>query len=217
MYRILLLLVITLFVVRMIWIYRAGKWDFLQLKEALNKGLGILLHWLMMSEFKSENNKRFRSLFISVSVISFMILVFTGLIPVIIFGDSIGGLYLIIHVTIAPFFVLALMFCAIFMGHFQQFDNTDYNDLRKIRLMKESKDPNKNFDNVLPKINFWLFLIFSVPAILSIILSMFPYFGTEGQITMLNIHRYSILVLLIIALSSMDLKMRSYKNGKDKK
>ena len=213
MYRILLIIVIALFVIRTILMFRAGKWDFLMLKNALNQGVGLLWKWLMMSEYRSENFKRFRYFFISISLISFFILGLTGLIPVIVFGESMGGLFLIIHVTIAPFFVLALMFSAIFMGHFQQFDNSDYNYLRKLGYKKETKNPNKYLHIVWLKIYFWLFLVFSVPAILSIIFSMFPYFGTEGQITMLTIHRYSTLVLLIISLYSIDLKLRISKRS----
>jgi hypothetical protein len=189
--------------------YLAGKWDFILIKKALNQGVGLLFKWLMMSEFKSDSIKRFRNFFVSVSVISFIGLAVTGLIPVILLGESMGSMFLIIHVTIAPFFVLALMLCAIFMGHFQQFDNSDYNDLKKMRFKKGILNPNNYSKNVWSKIYFWLILVFSVPAILSIILSMFPYFGTEGQIIMLNIHRYSTLVLMVISFLYIDLSMSS--------
>jgi hypothetical protein len=140
----------------------------------------------------------------------------TGIIPVVILGEQMSGLFLIVHVTLAPFFVVALMLSAIFWAHFQQFDHTDYIYLRDIRNKKEIKNPAKMKQNFWSKIYFWLFLIFSVPAVLSIILSMFPYFGTEGQVTMLNIHRYSTLVLLIIALFYVDLDRLSFhKNLKE--
>ena len=209
MYRILIIIVIVLIIIRMLWMYRAGKWDFILIKNAVNQGVGLLFKWLMMSEFKSDFYKRFRYFFVSISVISFIGLALTGLIPFFLFGESMGSIFLIIHVTIAPFFVLALMFCAIFMGHFQQFDNSDYNDLKKMRFKKGIINPNNYSKNVWSKIYFWLILVFSVPAILSIILSMFPYFGTEGQIIMLNIHRYSTLVLVVISFLYIDLSMSS--------
>jgi hypothetical protein len=217
MYRIILIIVIALFLIRTIWMFRAGKWNLILLKNAFKQGGGQLFKWLMMSEFRNDALQQFKLFFVSVSLVSFIILALTGLIPVILFGESMGGLFLIMHVTIAPFFVLALMFSTIFMGHFQQFDNSDYNNLKKLRVKKEIKNPDNYLHHVLSKLCFWFFLVFSVPAILSIILSMFPYFGTEGQIAMLNIHRYSTLVLLIIALCSVELKMKTSKRSTKEK
>ena len=207
MYRIILIIVITLFVIRIIWIYRAGKWDFVLLKNLINQSFELLIKWLMLSEFKSNIFKRLRYFFISTTVIFFIILALTGIIPVVILGEQISGLFLIVHVTIAPFFVAALMLTAVFWAHFQQFNHSDFIYLRNLQNKKEVRNSGINQQKFWPKNYFWLFLVFSVPAVLSIILSMFPYFGTGGQITMLNIHRYSTLVLLIIALFYTDIKL----------
>ncbi len=209
MYRILLSLVIIVFIIRLIWIYRSEKWDVNRLKNSFIQEISQFYKRLMMSEFKSDFYKSLRYLFISISVILFIILALTGIIPVVFLGKQMSGLLLIIHVTIAPFFVVALMLTAIFWAHFQQFDHSDFIYVKYLRIKKEGQNPDINLHNFWPKVYFWLFLTFAVPAILSMIFSMFPYFGTEGQIAMLNIHRYSTLVLLIIVLFYTNLKMTS--------
>jgi hypothetical protein len=162
-----------------------------------------------MSGFKEDVFKRLRYFFISASVILFLLLALTGLIPVVILGKPMSGLLLIIHVTIAPFFVVVVMLTAIFWAHFQQFDHSDFIYLKERRHHKENKNSSQIVQIFWRKLCFWLFLIFSVPAILSVILSMFPYFGTDGQITMLNIHRYSVLILLIVMVFYIDVSMKS--------
>lgn len=207
MYRIILIIVIALFLFRSIWIYRVGNWNLNLFKNLIYQRVGLLFKWLTLVEFKSSIIKGFRNFFISITIISFIILVLTALIPVLLFNESMGGIFLILHVTIAPFFVIALMFNAVFMGHFQQFDHSDYLTFKKLQSKKEIQDPIRLSHHTWLKIYFWFFLIFSVAAVLSIISAMFPYFGTDGQIAMLNIHRYSTLILLIIALFYADLKL----------
>ena len=209
MYRILLSLVIITIIIRLIWMYRSRKWDYNQLKIYLNQKISQFYKKLMMSEIKSHFYRCLRDFFISVSVVLFIILAFTGIIPVVIFDEHISGILLIIHVTIAPFFAFGLMLTAIFWAHSRQFDYSDYKYLKDWREKEAKNNPNSNPDQFWSKILFWLFLAFSVPAILSMIFSMFPFFGSEGQITMLNIHRYTTLVLLIIVFVYTDLKISS--------
>ena len=42
-------------------------------------------------------------------------------------------------------------------------------------------------------------ILLALPVILSIVLSMFPLFGTDGQVWLLDLHRYSA-VLLVMAI-----------------
>jgi hypothetical protein len=75
-------------------------------------------------------------------VILFIILALTGIIPVVFLGEQISGLLLIIHVTIAPFFAVALMLTAIFWAHFQQFDHSDFIYVKYLRIKKEGQNPD---------------------------------------------------------------------------
>jgi hypothetical protein len=169
--------------------------------------LSKLYKRLMMFDYEVELYKGLRYFFISVSILTFIILALTGIIPVLILNEQIGGLFLIIHVTIAPFFVVALTMTALFWAHFQQFNQSDFIFIKELRNKKDERNRENHKHTFWPRIHFWLFLAFSVPASLSMIFSMFPYFGTEGQFAMLNIHRYSTLVLLIIVLFYIDLKI----------
>lgn len=185
------------------------KWDFVLFRNHFNQRVDMFVKWFTHSGSKHDVFKRLRYFFLSTTVILFTFLALSGLIPVLILGEQMSGLFLVVHVTIAPFFVVALMLTTIFWAHFQQFDHSDFLYLKNLRDKKEIRKKAKNQQNFWPKIYFWLFLMFSVPAVLSIIFSMFDYFGTAGQIAMLNIHRYTTLVLFILALFYADLKLNS--------
>lgn len=209
MYRIWLILFIIIFVIRLIWIYQLGNIDFIQLRNSIKNGFDKIYKHLMLLGFKDDIFKRLRYFFISLSLVLFLLLALTGIFPVVALGEPLSGLLLIIHVTIAPFFVVALMLTAVFWAHFQQFGHSDFIYLKEIRLKKEKQNPSENTRLFWQKLCFWLFLVFSVPAILSVILSMFPFFGTNGQIVMLDIHRYSVLILMIVSLFYSEVLLKS--------
>jgi hypothetical protein len=148
-------------------------------------------------------------MFFSITLLTFVILAFTGIIPVLILNEHMSGIFLIIHVTIAPVFAIALALTALFWAHFQQFNNVDLELLKKVREQKKNPRLKYHAQTFWPKILFWLFLALSVPASLSMIISMFPFIGTNGQNTMLNIHQYTTLSLLIIAFFYTDFKLIS--------
>jgi hypothetical protein len=158
----------------------------------------------MISE-KSQIFNLLRKLFYSLTAALFFVLAVTGFIPVI-FGIHLTGVLLIIHVTVAPFFVLSLMFTILLWAHHKQFDIRDFeyvfgnNPTNRLGVQK----------NLLwQKVGFWSFLVFSIPAILSIILGMYPLFGTDGQENLLDVHRYSVLILMFISGFYLILKIRT--------
>jgi len=209
MYRIWLFIFIIIVIIRTVWIYQSGKFNLILLKSRIWLSFDNIYKHLMMSGFKQDIFKRLRYFFITASVMLFLLLALTGLIPVVILAKPMSGLLLIIHVTVAPFFVVALMLTAIFWAHSQQFGQSDFIYLKERGHHKKNQNSSQHVKFFWQKLSFWLFLIFSVPAILSIILSMFPYFGTDGQITMLNIHRYSVLILMVIIVTYLDVVIRS--------
>jgi len=132
-------------------------------------------------------------------IILFIVLFFTGFIPVLLFGVSLTGLLLILHVTAAPFFVICLMLWVFLKVHSQSFNQDDLELIQK--LSKSSANFRQSVDslkNVLLKLFFWLFLIFTVPAALSVILSMYPLFETRTMEFLADVHRYTVLGLTII-------------------
>lgn len=132
-----------------------------------------------------ENKARFdfnlsRNVLLNLTILFFILLVLTSFIPVML-GFSLSGIVLILHLTIAPFFVFALTLTIILWAEKMKFETTAIK--------------SKNF---IFRLCFWLFLVFSLPAILSIIFGMYPLFGMESQHILLDIHKYSVLLLFII-------------------
>ena len=82
-------------------------------------------------------------------------------------GTQLQGFSLVVHVSCAPVFLLALAFLAITWA--------GKNDL--------------SIDISLRAICFWIVLILALPLTLSIVFSMFPLFGTHGQEVMYVMHK----------------------------
>jgi len=59
------------------------------------------------------------------------------------------------------------------------------------------------------KTGFWLLAVLALPLILSIILSMFPLFGTHWQEILMDIHRWTALVFAIAAIIHIYLIIRA--------
>ncbi len=124
------------------------------------------------------------------TIIFFSLMVLSAFLNVIFIGDDLTGLFLLVHVTVAPLFSIFLAITIILFAQSNTFNKNDFT------VSIEGK--NKLNKNGYPKIIFWLIVFFSIPIMVSIILSMFPLFGTEGQIFLLNIHRYSTLIIFIL-------------------
>lgn len=142
--------------------------------------------------------KNFRLVVYLFSILMFMILAITGFFPALILGQSMSGVLLMLHVTVAPLFAVSLAILALLWAHRQQFTTDEWR-----WLAANLKKPRQLFaahNDFWPKAGFWLILIVSLPAILSIILSMYPFFGTDGQHYLLNVHRYSVLILLVVVM-----------------
>jgi len=206
MYRLILALVIIAFILRFIWLIKSDRWTYSVLLKVLNEELVRFNH--VMST-KTEPFKILRKILYRITVLLFLILVISGFFPVLILGQSLSGFLLIVHVTVAPLFVLFFTLSVLFNAHSQQFDINDWNYVSR-------GDTEQNFSKIhhlvfWKKICFWLFTIFSLPAILSVIISMYPLFGTDGQYFLLDMHRYSVLFLFTIAAIFFLLKWSSAK------
>jgi cytochrome b subunit of formate dehydrogenase len=104
----------------------------------------------------------------------------TGFYPVLVLKESIHGYWLILHAVFAPVFVICLAGLVVMWAGNCCFNKNDWPWLQKIC--------------------FWLIVILALPVILSIVLSMFSLFGTQGQEFLLQLHRYSALLLALIAI-----------------
>ena len=196
MYRIVVLMVVTLLIIAYFRIRKPGAGQGRRLPYRFSEW------WERIQQAACQEKGRFgtwRYAFYVLTAFFFVLLALSGFIPIMLFGGHLSGIVLIIHVTAAPFFVLTLMLFLLFRAHFQQFDADDFGALKTFWEERKSADWKKLPVQTMDKLLFWLFAVIALPAILSMILSMYPFIGTEGQQWLLNIHRYSVLLLLIMA------------------
>jgi cytochrome b subunit of formate dehydrogenase len=105
-----------------------------------------------------------------------------------------------IHATAAPVFAGCLAILAVLWADKNRLDKNYFPWLNRIlnRQSKSAAEPQKN--ELELKICFWIVLFLSLPVILSETLSMFYIFGSNGQEVLLQIHRYSTLLLSLFAI-----------------
>jgi hypothetical protein len=127
-----------------------------------------------------------------------LILALTGFLPVIVLGTHLSGLLLVIHVTAAPLFAVSLSALALLWAHRLRFDDSDWQPA--LGAGKRDSDGKDALVRFAVKAGFWLSLTLSLPVMLTVILSLFPLFGTRGETLLIRLHGYSALLLLMSAL-----------------
>ena len=88
------------------------------------------------------------------------------------------------HVGTAPAFALAAVAITLFWAHRNRFSATDWGRLTSAAWALP-----------LRKLFFWIAVALAIPTLVSILAAMFPLFGTDGQQTLVEIHRYCALPL----------------------
>jgi uncharacterized membrane protein YhaH (DUF805 family) len=121
-----------------------------------------------------------RRLVYLLAILCFLIAVITGFYSALVLNESIHGYWLILHAVFAPVFVICLAVLAV--------------------MWAGNCSLSENIRPTLQKACFWLIIILVIPVILSIVLSMFSLFGTQGQEFLLQVHRYSALLLALIVI-----------------
>jgi hypothetical protein len=157
-----------------------------------------------------------RGLMYLLTLALFLVLTITGFVPVVFFGGRLSGVLLLVHATAAPLFALSLALLSLLWSHRQRFTEENWGTVKKLVAGRKS-DP-ANLNDVVRKICFWLILVFSLPLILSIILGVFPLFGTDGQENLVLLHGFSALLLTITAVIhtytlTTHSQRRSYDHG----
>ena len=133
----------------------------------------------------------------------FVLLALTGFFPVLVFGEHLGGLLLIVHVTVAPLFALALSALALLWAHRLRFGEEDWRFVLSPEHRRHAGRDQRT--RLALKIGFWMVLVFALPLMGTIILGLFPLFGTEGEIFLTRAHGYSAILLLVAALVEIHL------------
>jgi len=118
---------------------------------------------------------------------------FTSFSTVLFNGKHLSDFFLLLHVAFAPLFSIIIAITIVLYAHHNRFNENDFAKLKKNNTFSLNRDGYK-------KLLFWLLAITSTFVMLPITLSMFPLFGTEGQIVLLEIHKYSVLVFSILVI-----------------
>lgn len=127
-----------------------------------------------------------------------LVLALTGFLPVLFLGERLSGPLLIIHVTAAPLFALCLSALALLWAHRFRFDEDDWHIV--LDPSRRRSSTRQGLMRLALKVGFWAALLFSLPLMGSIIMGLFPIFGTEGQEALVRIHGYSAVCLLLVSI-----------------
>jgi ABC-type multidrug transport system fused ATPase/permease subunit len=193
MYRPLSIIIIT---ASLVWLFGFLKKNQLSFDGVVNNFWNELTNSSgKLKEQKSKNWESkllfYKRYFYLSTLFLFLLMAISAFIPVLI-GSNLSDIFLLTHVTVAPLFSVLLAISIVLFAHSNKFSKNDF----EIRDGQESKLNLKGYLKVI----FWLFALFSVSAMLSIVLSMFPILGTEGQVLLLDVHKYSTLLLLLLVI-----------------
>lgn len=172
----------------------------------------VHLFTLLLLEQKLSFIGILRKLVYLLALFCFVVLVVTGFYQLLVSGEHLSGYLMMLHATFAPIFAACLAALAVMWAHNCQFNKNYWPWLQRI-LRREpiNKAAVEKFE-LGRKICFWLIIILALPLSLSIVLSMFPLFGTAVQEFLLNLHRYSALLLALIAIVHTYLVIRTQLN-----
>jgi len=132
------------------------------------------------------------------TLLAVVLLALTGFLPVVIAGQHVTGILLIIHAITAPVFAVSLALLILASAHAHRFLEEDWQAVRAI-FSREMNSSHAQRSQFWQKICFWLLTFFAIPVIASILFSMYPVIGTEGQEYLLQLHGYATLFFTIIA------------------
>jgi cytochrome b subunit of formate dehydrogenase len=157
----------------------------------------VFLLTLFLFEQKLNIVGILRKLVYLLALLCFLILVVTGFFPLLVLGKHISGYWIMLHTTAAGVFAVCLAVLSVMWVHNCQFDKNYWPWLQRLlQRVPLSKDRGQKYE-LGQKICFWLIVLLALPVILSIVLTMFPFFGTDWQKILLSLHRYSALSLAL--------------------
>jgi len=134
------------------------------------------------------------------AVLCFAVLAVTGFVPRVVFGSAITSWWLMVHAMVAPIFAVCVAILAVLWADRNRLDKNYWPLLNRIigRNPKSTVAPERH--ELKLRICFWVILAMSLPVVLSAVVGIFTIFGTQGQEVLLQIHRYSTLLLSLFAI-----------------
>ena len=133
-----------------------------------------------------------KKLVVKLGLLSFLMLAVTGFLPYFFFGGTVSGYWLIVHVTAGGFFSACAAGWAVLYAERNLFGS----------------------GLTAAKFCFWVIVVLSLLAILSVLLSMFKIFGTDWQNILLQIHLYGTIALSLFIIAYLYLSTTYKKEQK---
>jgi cytochrome b subunit of formate dehydrogenase len=184
--------------------------------------VGIVLHRLVSPSRKKRQRKSAKKSIVGVlrilvyllALLCFVVLAVTGFYPTLVLGEHISGYLVMIHATFAPVFAVCLAVLAVMWASRCRFVYSDWPWFERLvqwvtSVKSTGEEAPSKSTGLGQKITFWLIIFLALPLILSIILSMFPLFGTHWQELLLGVHRYTALVFALVVIVHTYLVIRT--------
>jgi len=212
LFRLIAVVVIAALVAAIIYDVRRGGRTWSGVWGFIKGQTGTALHlWRQRAELaRGSTLDNLRRMAYGLSAAFLLLLGLTGFLPVLFLGEHVSGALLIIHVTAAPLFALCLTALAFLWAHRLRFDEDDWHIVLDAKRRKGTTEDRRI--RLALKAGFWLVLLFSLPLMGSIVLGMFPLFGTEGETALIEVHGYSALLILVASIVVMHLTMAYHQH-----
>lgn len=150
----------------------------------------VHLFTLLFLEQSLNWGGRLRKLAFLLGLLSFAVLLLTGFVPMLL-GGRLAGYWLMLHATFAPVFIACAAVVVVTGAHQYRLLNKDSEHLADLcRHRKTNKACWLTDCSAAAKVGFWLLAALSLPVTLTMVLSMTPLFGTEGQECLFHLHRW---------------------------
>ena len=160
----------------------------------------VLLLTLFLFEQKLNLVGILRKLIYLLALVCFVVLVITGFFPRLVLGKPIYGYWIMLHTTAAGVFACCLAVLAVMWADNCRFNKNYWPWLQGLlRREPVNKAAGERYE-LAQRICFWVIILLALPVILSVVLTMFPFFGTYWQELLLNIHRYIALSLALVVI-----------------
>lgn len=184
--RILAILALLLTVGGVIWFFRKhpGSWNTYKTWFASE----------LKAAFGKEWKQNWKKGVYFLTLVCLVILALTGFIPYLIFGVPLGGFALMLHVALSPLFILLITIIVLGWANSRTFSGQHWNFITSDLFKKEKSQ--QAADDFFEKFFFWFIVLFSIITA-SMVFSMYPILGTVGQEAILDVHRFSSVVLFI--------------------
>lgn len=167
----------------------------------------VHLFILLFPEQKLSLPGKIRKLIFLLALLSFVVLLLTGFTPLML-GSRLAGYWLIIHAIFAPVFIGCTALIALLGAGQYRFNKEDLNVAGLVNKSSEVNGCRLTDSGIGAKTGFWFLMVLSLPVTLTMVLSMFPLFGTHGQELLYHLHRWCGLVFACIAIVELYILIR---------